>query len=102
MKFEMTFKTVNDNNPVVKNYDYHPLYDEIKNTFNTFLGSPVNITDEKYTETYRDYDYLENEIPMIKHTLTYSVSLNKISHLEAMIKLLENLDVDCDFKLKEE
>lgn len=99
MKFEVSFRTVNDNNPVIKAYDYHPLYEEIKNTFNTFLGSPVSITDEKYTETFRDFDYLENEIPMIKHTLTYTVAWNEASHLNATIKLLENLDIDCDFKV---
>ena len=99
MKFEVSFKTVNDNNPVVKSYDYHPLYEEVKNCFNTFLSSPISITDEKYEENYIDFDYLENTIPMIKHTLTYSVSWNEIAHLEATIKLLENLDLDCEFRI---
>lgn len=97
MKFEMTFKTVNTDNPVVKNYDYHPLYNELRNTFDSFLGSPVDIVDEKYTEKHIDFEGKEIKFDMIKHTLTYSVSLNEVAHLNSMVKLLENLDLDCDF-----
>ena len=102
MKFEMTFNYLDTENKVVKAYDIHPLYEEIKNTFDTFLGSPVSITNEKYTKTYRDFNYLENIIPMIKHTLIYTVSWNEISHLNAMVKLLEQLDLDCEYTLKED
>ena len=99
MKFEISFHTSDTDNKTIKNYDYHPLYDEIKNTFDTFLGSPISTTDEKYEENYIDFDYLANTIPMIKHTLTYSISWNEVSHLNSLIKLLENLDIDCDFKI---
>ena len=99
MKLEVTFRTLDTDNKTIKSYDYHPLYEEIKNTFNTFLGSPVNIVDKKYNKVYRDFDYLDNEIPMIKHTLIYTVSWNETSHLKAVVKLLENLDLDLDFKI---
>ena len=99
MKFEMTFRTLDTDNKTIKSYDYHPLYNELRNTFDSFLGSPVDIVDEKYHKVYRDFDYLENEIPMIKHTLIYNVAWNELAHLNAMIKLLEQLDLDCDFRI---
>ena len=99
MKFEMTFKTVDDSNPVVKSYDIHPLYDELRTVFDTFLGDTENEIIERYTEEYTDFDYLTNTIPMLKYILVYSVSNDKIAHLEATIKLLETLDIDCDFKI---
>ena len=102
MKFEMTFKTLDTDNKTIKSYDYHPLYNELRNTFDSFLGSPVDIVDEKYHKVYRDFDYIDNEIPMIKKTLTYSVALDEIAHLNATINLLENLDLDCGFKIKED
>lgn len=99
MKFEMTFRTLDTDNKTIKSYDYHPLYNELRNTFDSFLGSPVDIVDEKYTEKHIDFEGKEIKFDMIKHTLTYSVSWNEIAHLEATIKLLEQLDIDCDFKV---
>lgn len=102
MKFEMTFNYLDTDNKTVKAYDIHPLYEEIKNCFNSYLGSPVDITDEKYYKVYRDFDYLENTISMIKHTLTYTVAWNEVAHTKAVVKLLEQLDIDCEFTLKED
>ena len=102
MKFEMTFNYLDTDNKTVRAYDIHPLYDEIKTMFNTYLGSPVDIVDKKYTKIYRDFDYLDNEIPMIEHKLIYTVSWDEVAHLNAMIKLLENLDLDCEYKIKED
>lgn len=100
-KMSIEFIYVDTDNKVVKPYEIHPLYEEVKNTFNTFLGLPIERTKEKFVEEYTDFMSERLQIPMEKLTLTYSVEWGKEPHIESLINLLENLDLDLNFHFHE-
>ena len=100
-KLSIDFYYVDTDNKVVRNYEVHPLYDEIKKTFDTCLGFPIEVIKEKFVEEHIDFRSEKLEIPMEKLTLTYNVSWNDKSHIEALINLLENLDLDLNFQYHE-
>ena len=56
MKFEVSFNYLYTEDKTVRGYDYHPLYDEIKDCFNSYLGSPVDRRKEKYIEKHINFE----------------------------------------------
>ena len=56
MKFEVSFNYLDTEDKTVRGYDYHPLYDEIKGCFNSYLGSPVDRRKEKYIEKHINFE----------------------------------------------
>ena len=100
-KLSIDFYYVDTDNPVVRSYEVHPLYDEIKTVLGTFLGKPIVMVKKKFIEKKIDYRGENIDIPMEKLTLTYSVEQNKVEHIDALINLLENLDLDLNFQYHE-
>ena len=102
MKFEVSFNYLDTEDKTVRGYDYHPLYDEIKGCFNSYLGSPVDRRKEKYIEKHINFEGKEIKFDMEKYTLTYSVAWNEVAHIRSMVKLFDNLELGCDFEWKED
>ena len=95
MILEIKFNYLDTEDKVVVPYNIHPLYDEVRNTFSSYLGVATR-TIRKYTE-YKEY----GEFEMIELTLKYKVPEDKTFHTECLIKLLENLDMDLQFNLED-
>ena len=92
-KLEICFDTLDCDNKTVKQYEWSPLYDEIVNTFSSILGSPVDITIQKYTETNK----FLGEFDMKSKTLTYNVNWNEELIIKNILKLGDNRDWNLNY-----
>lgn len=92
-KLEIVFNYLDTDNKLIRSYKVHPLYEEIRNTFSSYLSTPIR-TIRKYTDT-NTY----GEFNMVELKLIYTISKDNITHTKYLIKLLENLDMDLQFNI---
>ena len=98
-RLKIVFKTLDmevDN--YIKHYEWSDIYTEVKVLFTSYLGEPVKEQVDKYVES----NPYTGDMDMKQLTLTYYIAWNEISHVESMIKMLNVLDVDCEFELVHE
>ena len=94
-KLMITFESLNAPvDGIVKHYEWSDIYTEVRLLFDTYLGKP-----SKQVDKYVEHNPYIGDIDMKRLTLTYSIAWNEYSHVESMIKMLNVLDVDCEFKL---
>ena len=95
-RLKIVFKSLDmEVDGVVKHYEWSDIYEEVRLLFDTYLGEPVKEQVDKYVESN---PYI-GDVDMKQLTLTYSIAWNEYSHVQSMIKMLNVLDVDCEFEL---
>lgn len=92
-KLEIVFNYLDTDNKLIRSYEVHPLYEEVRNTFDSYLSTPIKMV-RKYTDTN-----IHGEFDMVELKLTYELDEDNITHTECLIKLLENLDMDLQFNI---
>ena len=94
-RLKIVFKTLDmEVDGVVKHYEWSDIYEEVRLLFDTYLGRPT-----KQVDKYVEHNPYIGDMNMKQLILTYSIAWNEYSHAQSMIKMLEVLDVDCEFEL---
>ena len=94
-RLKVVFKTLDmEVDGVVKHYEWSDIYEEVRLLFDTYLGRPT-----KQVDKYIEHNPYIGDMNMKQLILTYNIAWNEYSHVQSMIKMLNVLDVDCEFEL---
>ena len=99
MKLVIKMEKYGTSEKVSENLESFALYEEITETFESYLGDPVQKDLEDFKQKGFTYRNELTKHDMVRLTLTYDVPTEKLKHTEKLVELLEILDVEIDMEL---